>query len=231
MVAAVGLGTGGRRLIDIRQGDCLELLRTLPDGSVDAVVTDPPFKVSQEYSANADPDNLIAVSCIWDAAGQMWRVTKDGGVCVMFYDTRILPLAIHTMQRAGWKYLRALTFYRRWGQASLVQGWMSTSDFILVFAKPGRKPKFYGSPKHDVYVRTAPEPESVNHPAQKPMDALRHLVARVCPPDGTVLDPFGGSGTTAVACLMEGRSCILMEREPAYVEIARRRVAEAETPP
>jgi DNA modification methylase len=45
-----------------------------------------------------------------------------------------------------------------------------------------------------------------------------------------VLDPFLGSGTTALACVREGRSCVGIEREPAYLEIARRRLAEADGP-
>lgn len=209
-------------------GDCLEVLKTLDAGSVDAVITDPPFKISQEYSASADPDNLLAVSSIWMAAQEWARLAKAGSLCAMFYDTRILPLALRAMADAGWKYLRALTFYRRWGQASIVHGWMSTSDFILLFAKPGKAPQYHGKPRHDVYLKSSPEPESFGHPAQKPLDAVRHLVERVCPPGGVVLDSYVGTGTTGVACALEGRNFIGIEKEAAYVEIARRRIAEAQ---
>ena len=66
------------------------------------------------------------------------------------------------------------------------------------------------------------------HGAGTPIALARWWVRYICPPGGTVLDPFGGSGTTAVAALTEGRSCVLVEKEAAYVEIARRRIAEAE---
>lgn len=65
------------------------------------------------------------------------------------------------------------------------------------------------------------------HPTVKPLALMRWLVRLVCPPGGLVLDPFGGSGTTGVAALTEGRRCLLIEKAPAYAAIARRRVAEA----
>jgi hypothetical protein len=72
--------------------------------------------------------------------------------------------------------------------------------------------------------------EGNTHPTVKPLSLLCWLVRLVCPPGGTVLDPFAGSGTTGGACLREGRNAVLIEREPAYVEILRRRLA-AETDP
>jgi site-specific DNA-methyltransferase (adenine-specific) len=219
----------GRARWALECGDALAVLPRLPAGCVDAVVTDPPFKLSQEYSAVADPDNLIAVSSIWLAAREWERLTKPGGLCAMFYDTRILPLALRSMADAGWKYLRALTLYRRWGQASLVHGWMSTSDFILLFQKPGGPAKFHGSPRHDVYPKDRPEPEWSGHKAQKPLDVVTHLAEHTCPLDGIVLDSYAGSGTTVAACLATGRRCIAVEISPDYAALARARLEKAET--
>lgn len=58
---------------------------------------------------------------------------------------------------------------------------------------------------------------SSKHPTVKPIGLLRHLVRHICPPGGTILDPFAGSGTTAVAAQLEGANCILMEAEPEYI--------------
>lgn len=216
-------------MVRLIQGDCLEVLPTLGAASVDAVVTDPPYKLSQAYSSSVDADNLLAVSCIWPVAQEMLRVAKPGAACALFYDTRILPLALEAMRRAGWSYLRALTLYRRWGQASLVGGWMSTSDFILVFVKPGAKPGFHGEARHDVYVKALPEKDGAKHPAKKPIDAVAHIVSNICPPGGTVLDPFMGSGTTGVACLQTGRDFIGVEKDAAYFAVAEKRLREAAT--
>jgi site-specific DNA-methyltransferase (adenine-specific) len=76
---------------------------------------------------------------------------------------------------------------------------------------------------------TASRPVENNHPTVKPVDLMRHLVRLVTPTDGVVLDPFMGSGTTGVACVLEARRFIGCELDPEYAEIARRRIAN--TPP
>lgn len=70
--------------------------------------------------------------------------------------------------------------------------------------------------------------EGNTHPTVKPTQLMQYLVRLACPPGGVVLDPFAGSGTTGVACVMEGRDAILIERDAAYLDIAARRIAAAE---
>ena len=67
-----------------------------------------------------------------------------------------------------------------------------------------------------------------NHPTVKPIALMRYLIKLVTPPDGVVLDPFLGSGTTAIAAVLEGRDWIGIEREAEYCDIARARIAAAE---
>jgi site-specific DNA-methyltransferase (adenine-specific) len=62
------------------------------------------------------------------------------------------------------------------------------------------------------------------HPTVKPVDLMSWLVRLVTPPGGTVLDPFGGSGTTAEACIVEGFRCVLIEQDPAYAELIKTRL-------
>jgi DNA modification methylase len=75
------------------------------------------------------------------------------------------------------------------------------------------------------------QPTANNHPCVKPVSLMRYLVRLTATPfGGVVLDPFMGSGTTGVACMMEGRSFVGIEREPEYLEIARRRIDAATLP-
>lgn len=67
-----------------------------------------------------------------------------------------------------------------------------------------------------------------NHPTVKPTALMRYLVRLVTPPGGTVLDPFGGSGSTGKACIYEGFDCVTIEKEPDYAEISKARWAFAE---
>lgn len=71
------------------------------------------------------------------------------------------------------------------------------------------------------------EPRRNHHATVKPVELMRWLVRLVCPPGGMVLEPFAGSGTTLVACALEGVDCLGMELDADYVEIARARVEHA----
>ena len=71
------------------------------------------------------------------------------------------------------------------------------------------------------------EPRRNHHATVKPVELMRWLVRLVTPPGGMVLEPFAGSGTTLVACALEGVDCLGMELDADYVEIARARVEHA----
>lgn len=83
-------------------------------------------------------------------------------------------------------------------------------------------PRFCYEPKH----RTA-HSEGIEHECVKPVALMRWLCRLVCPPGGLVCDPFAGSGSTGVAAIAEELRFVGIEREPAYAELARRRLAEA----
>ena len=83
--------------------------------------------------------------------------------------------------------------------------------------------RFFYCPKADQAERG----DGNNHPTVKPVDLMRYLVRLVTREGGTVLEPFGGSGTTAVACVHESCNCIIIERENQYVEIIKQRIAKA----
>ncbi len=82
-----------------------------------------------------------------------------------------------------------------------------------------------GDQKTDVW-QFAPETKRVGHPTQKPLALLHYMVRLSCRPNGTILDPFAGSGTTGRAAKDLGRKAVLIEREERYCEIAARRMAQ-----
>ena len=71
------------------------------------------------------------------------------------------------------------------------------------------------------------DPERADHPTQKPLEIVERMVLASCPPGGLVLDPFTGSGTTAVACVRHGRRFVGYEMNPEYAELVRQRVEAA----
>jgi site-specific DNA-methyltransferase (adenine-specific) len=213
-----------KKLIKLLHGDCLELMKDIPDKSIDAIITDPPYKLSQSYSSNVDADNLIAVSNLYPMSKIMIQKIKKGGIIALFYDVRILPFALKCMEYHGWKYLRTLTLYRRWGNAHQLHGWMSTSDHILIFCEPSQKAVFQKEWKHDVYIKDKKEKEGFGHPAQKPLFCIEHIVQNICPKNGIILDCWMGSGTTGVACINTNRNFIGIEKEENYYNIAEERI-------
>jgi DNA modification methylase len=89
-------------------------------------------------------------------------------------------------------------------------------------------PAFLWSPKAPTSER--PEADGDEHESVKPLDLMRWIVRLVTPLGGTVLEPFGGSGTTAEACILEGARCVLIERDPKYLPLIYRRVVPYRSP-
>ena len=88
----------------------------------------------------------------------------------------------------------------------------------------------WGDPDEKVYERKTVHQN--HHPTVKPIALMRYLVRLTkTPTGGVVLDPFMGSGTTGIACVLEGRDFIGIEREAEYVAIAEKRIAEAQMQP
>lgn len=97
--------------------------------------------------------------------------------------------------------------------------------------KPGARRLDAGSAARFFYCAKASKKdrgEGNTHPTVKPLALMKYLVRLVTPPDGVVLDPFMGSGTTGAACISEGFSFIGIEKDPAYFAIAEKRVRDAQ---
>ena len=75
-----------------------------------------------------------------------------------------------------------------------------------------------------IFSRSTPRLVRNIHPTVKPLDLMRWLTRLLCPPGGTVLDPFAGSGSTGVASVLEGRRFVGIERDARYVPIACARI-------
>jgi len=82
-------------------------------------------------------------------------------------------------------------------------------------------------PYTDVWTFRTVQAYKGKHPTEKPVDMMRHIITASSKEGATVLDPFAGSGTTGVACMMEGRNFIGMELDAGYFDIAKRRIGEA----
>ncbi len=208
----------------IIHGDCIEEMKKLEDNSIDLAFLDPPYKLSQSYSTSVDSDNILAVASIYPSALELKRIVKKGNFACVIYDNRIIPLVLDAFKRAGWKYVRFITLYRRCGSAFKMHGWMSTSDCILLFQNGEGKEKYYGNCSHDVYVKEKLEIEGFNHPAQKPLDICKDIIQRLTKKGDIVLDPYCGSGTIPLASKLLGRNSIGIDDKLEYVQTSIKRL-------
>lgn len=188
-------------------GDCLEVLPTLAAGSVDAVVTDPPYGIGFA----AQPTKWQRLS------GQKPEGWDDARPDV----SELLTLAPIVVVWGG-----------NYFSLPVSRGW-------LIWNKPDAPPSMGNAEMawtnrdantqiitHSIGATNA---ERVGHPTQKPLRVMQWTLEQVSVPDnGTVLDPFLGSGTTLVACVKTGRRGIGIEIDERYAEIAVRRI-EAES--
>lgn len=208
--------------------DCLEGLSKLKANSVDLIVTDPPFKVSQRYGGGVDSDNLINVASIMQTIPEMCRVLKEGRLFVCFYDNRILPLLFQAIRGTELVYKKSIYLYRRWGNANRWMGWMQCTDPVCFFVKGNNKPfyqgKIKGKVKHDCYTKAHPEKDNTGHPAQKPLEIIKDIITWCSAEGDVVLDPYGGSGSVAVACKELKRYYLIYENNKEYVDIINKRL-------
>jgi len=234
-------------------GDCLDVLRDLPDGSVDAVVTDPPYSsgglmrsdrmqsVEDKYvqsgteivRASFTGDNRDGRAwCYWVAlwASEARRVVREGGYFLTFVDWRMLPTATDAIQAAGFVWRGIVAWDKGRGSRAPHKGYFRHQCEYVVWGTHGRLAPAEHAGPYDGCLSIPVDLKDKHHITGKPTPLLERLV-EIVPPGATVLDPFMGSGTTGVACVQTGRRFIGIEIEKQYYDIAERRIREAQQQP
>ncbi len=217
-----------RWLNQIIQGDCLEVMKQLPDESIDLIVTDPPYLCNVEGGAGmaktweSRTKFFTMIDDFTEHAKEMYRVLKPNSHCIVFTNAKSLQSSINQFN-GQLKFIDLLTLVKN--NAYPIGGYyLRNTEFALLLTKGFRrvndesqKNVFYGEPvKNDL------------HPTIKPLSVIERMIDQSSNKGQIVLDPFLGSGTTAVAALNTGRFFIGIEKEPKYVEIARQRVEQAQ---
>lgn len=211
--------------VQLYLGDCLAILPTLAAGSVDAVVTDPPyFLPAQHYQTRKVQrrnfsDLGILEHFVRDLFEEMAVTLSPSGTFYVFCDGQSYPLFwYHAFGMS--KSVRPVI----WDKGTSINGyyWRHQHELILFGEMPESNPLPTGD--GDILKCRAVPVDARAHPAEKPVELLTKLTVKCGP---TVLDPFAGSGTTGVACVQTGRRFIGIEIEPRYFEIAKKRIIEA----
>ena len=204
-------------------GDCLDLLPLCPSGSVDFVLTDPPYLVGYKGRWDGDRKSIVGdddATWVRPAFSEIWRVLKDDCFAVSFYGWPHADLFAGEFKAAGFRLVSHLVFVKNvWGLGRFTRGQHETA-FLLAKGHP----KVRGKRPSDVFEWTR-EQEAI-HPNQKPIGPLRKLLTAYSPSGGIVLDPFMGSGSTLRAAKDLGMKAVGIEIEERYCRVAASRLAQ-----
>jgi site-specific DNA-methyltransferase (adenine-specific) len=206
--------------VELYLGDCLEYMKSMPAGSVDAVITDPPYGMR------------------WDGKISMGKngtggkaKSKFNGVTIVNDDRSFDPtpfLEFYKVILWGFHHYSnrlpigsVLVWIKRYdsGYGSYL------SDADLAWMKGGEGVYCF----RDLSLQG--ESDNKLHPTQKPLPLMRWCIERISHPNDTIFDPFMGSGTTGVACMQLGRNFIGCEIDPKYFAIAEKRIHNASLQP
>ena len=214
------------------QGDCLEIMSTL--GKVDAVVTDPPYKLTSggntfggmnggwmdDYSNNGSP---VLCDVTWEQIMEsLFAVCgENADVYVMANDKNVCEAGIKA-KAAGFGFHNLLVWDKV--NATANRWYMKNCEYILYLWK-GRAAKI-ADPSSKQLIK-CPQVDTSPHPTEKPVSLMSHYIKNSTDRGQLVIDPFMGSGTTGVACAKLGRKFIGIELEPKYFDIACERIQKA----
>lgn len=230
--------------------DCLEGMKQIPNGSVDLVLTDPPYSsggafagdrksttstkyTATDYSgASALPDfsgDNMDKRGFMEFSRQVFakcrEKTKPEGVIAVFIDWRNLPALCDSLQAAGWVWRGIAVWNKPNGRPQ--KGRFRNEFEFIVWGSNGPMPIDRDVGCLPGYYRYSNVQAAARlHQTEKPLQLIEDLL-EIVPRGSTVLDPFMGSGTTAEACIRTARHFIVFELGPKYHAIAVERVEKA----
>jgi len=229
----------------LHRGDCRDYLRSLPEASVSAVVTDPPYSERTHKGNNAicaggirhiqdGADRAELQYYHWTpevASGvirELCRVSA-GWVVVMTDHMLVRPIQA-AMEDAGRYAFAPLPYVAEGSRCRLGGDGPSCWAIWLVVCRPATKDFSTWGTLPGAYIRQ-PGWDRPVYPGGKPVQLLRELLRDYTRPGDTVLDPYAGAGTTGVACVEMGRNVVGCEIDEAAHALAERRIAATRAKP
>ena len=241
-------------------GDAIDILKLLPNESVDFIFADPPYFLSNDgftvHSGKAVSVNKGA----WDKSEgfeseiqfhESWiaeclRVLKPDGTFAISGTYHSIYKCGFLLQKLGCRIINDITWFKPNGAPALAGRNFTASHETILWASKGQKVKHtfhyqqsrvwevsndliyrHGKQMRSVWsIPTTPKREKKfgSHPTQKPLELLRRIISLCTSTGDTVLDPFCGSGTTGVACVLLNRDFIGIDLDPSYLELTAKRI-------
>ena len=220
---------------ELWHGDCLELMKNIPDGSVDLVLTDPPYLC--DYSRHDsksrfskkianDENNSANEGMIERYLQECFRIMKDNTAIYCFCNYKKIDFFKQQIEKAGFNLKNIIIWDKqRNGMGDLSTTFGYSYEFII-FASKGQ-PKIRGKRISDVWQFARVKPKEQTHQNQKPIDLLKQAIEKSSDKNAVVFDGFMRSGSCGVACVNTNRRFIGIELDEGYFNIAKKRIEEA----
>lgn len=241
--------------IRLYEADSLKLLDELPEESIDMIFADPPYFLSND-GITCQAGKMVSVNKgKWDKSpgielvhgfNTAWlekcqRVLSKNGTIWVSGTTHVIFSVGLAMQQLGYKILNDITWFKTNAPPNLSCRYFTHSTEHVIWAAKRKKSKHKfdyklmkeingGKQMRDVWTITAPgkgEKQHGKHPTQKPLALLERIILASTEEGDVTLDPFAGSGTTALASLRLGRRSIGVELKKEFLSLARQRLKEA----
>jgi site-specific DNA-methyltransferase (adenine-specific) len=209
--------------------NCLDGLKEIPDKSIDLIVTDPPYFLPVQsyvgtrkngYNKRSLADTSILKGFFDGVFIELSRVLKDNGTYYVFCDAQSYPIFYQTMFPLC-KHVRLLI----WDKLVSYNGYTWRHQHELIAWGELEKTERIPTGDGDIIKCRGVLQKDRNHPAEKPIDVIEKLIQKSSKENDIILDPFMGSGTTALACKNLNRQFIGFELCDEYIETINNRLS------
>lgn len=235
-------------MYQIMQGDCLEKMKSIPDGSVNLILTDPPYAIltnkesvwrggmkpinryeDWDNMTNAQYYRLMLMFCT-----EALRVGTDTSTIYIFCACEIFMLVQMALKKAGWHY-RMPNYWHKTNPAPVWNGRRPQASIETICMATKTKKNTWnvrnGGLCHNLFEYPIVSSSERIHPSQKPVKLMTEVILRSSNPGDTVLDPFMGSASTGVAAIQNGRNFIGIEKNIEHFEKASDRLCKTMVQP
>jgi site-specific DNA-methyltransferase (adenine-specific) len=216
-------------------GDCLYKMKDIPDSSIDLIITDPPYKMTPTGNSvrpNYMPEGYIIgreLPKIKDWMKLCFDKLKPETHFYTFVNLNDLKDYLNISEEIGFKMHNILIMNK---DTHMPNRWYMKYNEIILFLRKGKAKSINDKSSKDFFfVKMPTQRNGKNHPTEKPLDLIEKLIFNSSNENQIVLDPFAGSGTTAIAAENLNRRWICIEKDEEYYNKAISRISEHEKAP
>lgn len=199
-------------------GDSAGILKSIPEGSVDLVITDPPYLVNYRDRTGRSLENDNNAAGVLPVFEPMARAMKDNSYAICFAGWTALPQFTLAWEQAGLRIVGQFVWKKRYASRKGYAEYRHETAYLLAKGNPAK-------PKHPLpSVLDWTYSGNRAHPTEKAVDVIAPLVTCFSERGDLVCDPFSGSGSTCVAAALYDRDYLGIDIDPAHCETARNRL-------